>query len=78
MLNTFKALFTSDEILRGNFGVEREGLRVGVKGELSRNKHPKVFGNKIMNPYITTDFSESQIELIMPAFNSCEKTYNFL
>ena len=50
MLNTFKALFTSDEILRGNFGVEREGLRVGIKGELSRNKHPKVFGNKIMNP----------------------------
>lgn len=78
MLNTFKALFTSDEILRGNFGVEREGLRVGVKGELSRNKHPKVFGNKIMNPYITTDFSESQLELITPVFNTSKEVYDFL
>ena len=78
MLNTFKALFTSDEILRGNFGVEREGLRVGLKGELSRNKHPKVFGNKIMNPYITTDFSESQLELITPVFNTSKEVYDFL
>ena len=78
MLNTFKALFTSDEILRGNFGVEREGIRVGVKGELSRNKHPKVFGNKIMNPYITTDFSESQLELITPVFNTSKEVYDFL
>lgn len=78
MLNTFKALFTSDEILRGNFGVEREGLRVGIKGELSRNKHPKVFGNKIMNPYITTDFSESQLELITPVFNTSKEVYDFL
>ena len=78
MLNTFKALFTSDEILRGNFGVEREGLRVGVKGELSRNKHPEVFGNKIMNPYITTDFSESQLELITPVFNTSKEVYDFL
>lgn len=78
MLNTFKALFTSDEILRGNFGVEREGLRVGVKGELSKNKHPKVFGNKIMNPYITTDFSESQLELITPVFNTSKEVYDFL
>ena len=78
MLNTFKALFTSDKILRGNFGVEREGLRVGVKGELSRNKHPKVFGNKIMNPYTTTDFSESQLELITPVFNTSKEVYDFL
>ena len=78
MLNTFKALFTPDEILKANFGVEREGLRVCAKGELSKNKHPKVFGNKIRNPYITTDFSESQLELITPVFNTSKEVYDFI
>lgn len=78
MLNTFKTLFTPEEILRGNFGVEREGLRVDIQGNLSKNKHPKVFGNKIRNPYITTDFSESQLELITPVFNTSKEVYDFI
>ena len=78
MLNTFKKLFTPEEILRGNFGVEREGLRVNIQGKLSNNKHPKVFGNKLTNPYITTDFSESQLELITPVFYTSKDVYNFI
>lgn len=78
MLKTIKNLFTKQELLKGNFGVEREGLRVDFKGKLSQKPHPKVFGYKMCNPYITTDFSESQLELITPVFSTTEETYKFL
>lgn len=78
MLKTMKSLFTKKELLKGNFGVEREGLRVDIEGKLSKEPHPAVFGYKMCNPYITTDFSESQLELITPAFSNTKHTYNFL
>lgn len=78
MLKTIKNLFTKQELLKGNFGVEREGLRVDLKGKLSQKPHPTVFGYKMCNPYITTDFSESQLELITPVFSTTEETYKFL
>lgn len=76
MLNKLKK-FTKNEILIGNYGIERELLRVDGKGDLSLKLHPKVFGNKLKNPYITTDFAESQVELITPAFSKVEETYDF-
>ena len=69
---------TNKELLNGHIGIEREGLRVDKNGVLSFSKHPEIFGDKILNPYITTDFSESQIELITPAFNTSEEVYDFL
>ncbi|MFI3210456.1 MAG: bifunctional glutamate--cysteine ligase GshA/glutathione synthetase GshB [Peptostreptococcaceae bacterium] len=78
MLYKVKDLFTKSDLINGNFGVEREGLRVNKNGELSKLSHPKSFGSKITNKYITTDFSESQLELITPVFNSTKETYNFL
>lgn len=78
MLKEFKELFTPSEILKGNFGIEREGLRVNYEGSLSKRQHPKAFGNKIKNPYITTDFSESQLELITPALNTSKEVHDFL
>lgn len=77
MLNKFKELFMPHELLKGNYGVERESLRVNDKGELSEKEHPSVFGDKVDNSYITTDFAESQIEVITPPFKSVEETYNF-
>lgn len=77
MLKNLKELFTKYELLKGNYGIERESLRVNDKGELSSNDHPKVFGDKVENGYITTDFSESQIEVITPPFKTAEETYNF-
>ncbi|WP_438652378.1 bifunctional glutamate--cysteine ligase GshA/glutathione synthetase GshB [Romboutsia sp.] len=73
-----KNLFTKYELLKGNFGIEREGLRVDTNGNLSLTPHPKQFGYKMRNPYITTDFSESQLELITPAFSNTKETYKFL
>ncbi|WP_160693214.1 bifunctional glutamate--cysteine ligase GshA/glutathione synthetase GshB [Clostridium sp. C2-6-12] len=77
MLNKFKELFTSHELLMGNYGIEREGLRVNDKGELSEKEHPSVFGDKVKNSYITTDFAESQVEVITPPFKKPKETYNF-
>ncbi|SFD29532.1 bifunctional glutamate--cysteine ligase GshA/glutathione synthetase GshB [Clostridium uliginosum] len=77
MLNSIKNLFTKSELLKGNYGIEREGLRVDNDGKLSLTIHPKLFGDKVYNPYITTDFSESQIELIIPPFSNIEGAYKF-
>ena len=78
MLETLKEVFSPEELLKGNYGIEREGLRVNKSGELSNKKHPIVFGNKLNNPYITTDFSESQLELITPVFETTKEVYQFL
>ncbi|WP_297423750.1 bifunctional glutamate--cysteine ligase GshA/glutathione synthetase GshB [Clostridium sp.] len=77
MLKKLKQLCTNYEILKGNFGIERESLRVNDKGELSISKHPSVFGDKVENSYITTDFAESQIEVITPPLQTIKETYNF-
>ncbi len=77
MLETIKKLFTSYELLKGNYGIERETLRVDSEGKLSFKPHPDVFGDKVHNPYITTDFSESQIEVITPPFDNIEEVYKF-
>lgn len=78
MLKEIEGLFSPQELLRGNFGLERESLRCDKEGHLVYSPHPETFGGKLSNPYITTDFSESQVELITPAFETVEETYKFL
>lgn len=56
----------------GNHGVEREGLRVQRDGNLALTPHPKVLGDPFTNTSITTDFSESQLELITKPFDSID------
>ncbi|WP_209810970.1 bifunctional glutamate--cysteine ligase GshA/glutathione synthetase GshB [Ammoniphilus resinae] len=67
-----------EELLRGNFGLEKENIRVDGNGMLALTPHPKAFGNKMENPYIRTDFSESQIEMITPVFQTISETYDFM
>lgn len=62
----------------GNYGIEKENLRVDSEGKLSLNPHPECFGHKVDNPYIKTDFSESQVEVVTPAMDSIEEAYDFL
>jgi glutamate--cysteine ligase len=45
-------------------GIEKESLRVEPDGTLARTLHPKALGSALTHPHITTDFSESQLELI--------------
>lgn len=59
-------------------GIEKEGLRVTPQGALALTPHPEAFGDKTENAYITTDFSESQMELITPPFRQNSQLYDFL
>ena len=43
-------------------GLERESLRIQENGHISLSPHPKTLGSAFRHPYITTDFSEAQIE----------------
>ena len=45
-------------------GIEKESLRTGLDGRLSSRPHPAELGSALTHPHITTDFSESQIELV--------------
>ena len=45
-------------------GIEKEGLRVKHDGTLSQTPHPHALGSKLTHPFITTDYSESLLELI--------------
>ena len=67
---------SSNEILRGSFGIEWESLRAKGEGELSLSPHPEVFGDKLTNPLVTTDFSESQIEIITPTFDTIDDAFD--
>ena len=67
---------SSEELLKGSFGIEWESLRVHSSGKLSLTPHPEVFGDKLENPFVTTDFSESQIEIITPAFDTIDEAFN--
>ena len=45
-------------------GIEKEGLRVKADGFLAQTPHPLKLGSKLTHPFITTDYSESLLELI--------------
>ena len=45
-------------------GIEKESLRALPGGELALTPHPVALGSALTNEHITTDFSESQLELI--------------
>jgi len=55
----------SAERLRGiRRGIEKESLRSLPGGGLALTPHPATLGATLTHPHITTDFSESQLELI--------------
>ncbi|MFI4940499.1 MAG: glutamate--cysteine ligase, partial [Burkholderiales bacterium] len=54
-------------LAQGLHGIERETLRVDRHGHLAATPHPQALGSALTNPQITTDYSESLLELITPA-----------
>ena len=59
-------------------GIEKEFFRVDKKGFISKKSHPKSLGAALKNKYITTDFSEAQVELVTPTFEDVDELYDFL
>ncbi|MGZ5180011.1 MAG: glutamate--cysteine ligase [Ramlibacter sp.] len=45
-------------------GIEKESLRATADGALAMTPHPQALGSALTHPHITTDYSESQLELI--------------
>ena len=45
-------------------GIEKESLRALPTGDLALTPHPIALGSALTHPHITTDYSESQLELI--------------
>ncbi|MBL8342109.1 MAG: glutamate--cysteine ligase [Rubrivivax sp.] len=45
-------------------GIEKESLRALPSGALALTPHPPALGSPLTHPHITTDYSESQLELI--------------
>lgn len=51
-------------------GIEKEGLRVDQNGFIAQTPHPRALGSTLTHPTITTDYSESLLELITPVCDS--------
>src|SRR6201997_3759294 len=67
------------EILQGGRkGVEKEALRVTPTGALAETPHPRKLGSALTNENITTDYSESLIELVTPAFTTSWELLQYL
>lgn len=58
-----------------NIGVEIEKLRCTKEGKISKTRHPSIFGDRMKNNFITTDFGEAQMEIRTPICNNIEECY---
>ncbi|CAH2257631.1 TPA: bifunctional glutamate--cysteine ligase GshA/glutathione synthetase GshB [Enterococcus faecium] len=63
---------------QARFGIEREGQRVDLAGNLAKTDHPAIFGDRSYHPYIQTDFSETQTEMVTPVTDSIPELFQYL
>jgi len=71
--NTHLAILRS-----GKRGIEREALRATRTGTLALSSHPAFLGSSLTHPSITTDFSESMLELVTTACRDSVEVLNQL
>ncbi|TCD45779.1 bifunctional glutamate--cysteine ligase GshA/glutathione synthetase GshB [Streptococcus sp. X16XC17] len=66
-------------ILQATFGLERESLRISnVTHRVAQTAHPSILGSRSYHPYIQTDYSEAQLELITPVAHSTKEARRLL
>ncbi len=63
---------------RNRMGLEKESLRITPQGCLSTANHPVALGSALTHPHITTDYSESLLELVTPPFGDAEAVLAYL
>lgn len=78
LLKTIKEQSLENYFEKANFGLEKENVRVTEDGNLALTPHPVAFGSKEKNPYIKTDFSESQLEMVTPVCDTVNEVYDFM
>jgi len=59
-------------------GLEREALRVAPDGLIAQTPHPVALGAALTHPHITTDYAESLLEIVTPAFHDSRSALAFL
>lgn len=78
IFNSFPDQIKGNVWLEGLFGIEKENIRVDKAGNLAQTPHPEVFGDKLKHPFVTTDFSESQMEIRTPPLPDLNQALGFL
>src|SRR4051812_9812133 len=63
---------------QGLIGVEKESLRVRPDGHIAHSPHPSALGSALASEHVTTDFSESLIELVTPVFTRSWELLQYL
>lgn len=58
----------------GRRGIEKEGLRYTAKHQLSEKPHSPTLGSPLTHAEITTDYAESLLEIVTPAFRNSRDT----
>ena len=61
------------QLLGMRCGIEKESLRAQPSGALALTPHPAALGSALTHPSITTDFSESQVELVTGVHTSAKE-----
>ncbi|MEE8527624.1 MAG: glutamate--cysteine ligase [Gammaproteobacteria bacterium] len=62
----------------GRKGIEKESLRISSDGAIAQTPHFPELGSALTNRFITTDYSEAQLEFITPPFAGAWETVQFL
>src|SRR5690348_9645802 len=74
LLKTRLQALTAERLRGIRRGIEKESLRVLPGGALAHTPHPRALGSALTHPRVTTDFCESQPELITGAHTSVADT----
>ncbi len=59
-------------------GIEKENLRTTKSAHIAQTPHPSSLGATLTHPFITTDYSESLLEMITPPVNSQTALFSWL
>lgn len=59
-------------------GLEKENLRITANGRIAQTMHPTALGAAFTHPFITTDYSESLLEIITPPANGAAALLSWL
>ncbi len=71
-LSALRMLLPAERLQGMRRGIEKESLRARTDGQLALTPHPVALGSALTHPHITTDYSESQLELITGVHGSVE------
>lgn len=80
-MNQNKLVFSIKDLAllwQSTVGIEKESLRVTENNQIALTDHPRDWGDRSFHPYLQTDFSESQIELITPPESNSKDILNWL